>query len=105
MVETIEHVDPGQLSRVEQGVFAQLRPAMLFMTTPNADYNPLLGLGAGEVREPDHRFEWGQAKFRRWALGVGHRNGYRVRFGGIGEDHAELGPPTQTACFTRAEVA
>ena len=101
MVETIEHVYPGELSRVELAVFGEYRPRVLFMTTPNREYNPLFDLEPGEFREEDHKFEWDRTKFRRWALGVADRNGYRVAFGGIGDCHPELGHPTQTALFSR----
>lgn len=100
MVETIEHVEPGELSNVEQAVFGQYRPGSLFMTTPNSEYNPLFGLAPNQFREEGHRFEWSRARFRRWASGVAQRNGYRVRFGGIGEAHPELGQPSQTALFS-----
>jgi 3' terminal RNA ribose 2'-O-methyltransferase Hen1 len=101
MVETIEHVNPAALSRVEHSVFAGMRPATLFMTTPNREYNPLLDLAPGEFREPDHKFEWDRAKFRQWARAMADRNGYRVTFAGIGEYHPSLGQPTQTAFFER----
>ena len=101
MVETIEHVHPHALSTVEQTVFGRYRPVHLFMTTPNAEYNPLLDLPPGAFREDDHKFEWSRGKFRQWARGVADRNGYAVRFGGIGEDHPDAGTPTQTALFTR----
>ncbi|MBB3329420.1 3' terminal RNA ribose 2'-O-methyltransferase Hen1 [Halomonas campaniensis] len=100
MVETLEHVPPASLSRVERAVFGQLRPALLLLTTPNHDYNPLYGLAPGEYRDPDHKFEWTRARFRDWAQGVARRNGYRVRLSGIGEWHPELGQPTQQARFT-----
>ncbi|WP_245584124.1 methyltransferase domain-containing protein [Saccharospirillum impatiens] len=100
MVETIEHVKPNDLSRVEQAVFGQMRPHRLIMTTPNREYNPLLGLAPGEFREPDHKFEWDRQKFMQWSRGVAGRNGYAVRFAGIGEADAELGAPTQTATFS-----
>jgi len=101
MVETIEHVPPEALSRVERTVFAGLRPALLVMTTPNHEYNPLFDMPPGEFRDPDHKFEWDRAHFRSWAQGVARRNGYRVRFSGVGEAHAHLGQPTQVACFAR----
>lgn len=101
MVETIEHVHPEQLSRVELAVFGKYRPGCLFMTTPNREYNPLFDLAPGEFREEDHKFEWDRAKFQHWAGGVARRNGYAVRFGGIGECVPDLGHPTQTAFFTR----
>ncbi|MEQ6916200.1 methyltransferase domain-containing protein [Halomonas aquatica] len=101
MVETIEHVPPEELSRVERAVFAGLRPHLLVMTTPNHEYNPLYDMALGEFRDPDHKFEWGRARFRDWTLGVARRNGYRVRFSGVGEMDAHLGQPTQVAVFTR----
>lgn len=103
MVETIEHVRPEQLSLVERAVFGEYRPGCLFMTTPNREYNPLFDLAPGEFREEDHKFEWDRIKFQRWARGVADRNGYDVRFGGIGEFVPDVGHPTQTAFFTRLE--
>lgn len=103
MVETIEHVHPEQLSQVERAVFGQYRPGCLFMTTPNREYNPLFDLAPGEFREEDHKFEWDRLKFQRWARGVAERNGYEVRFGGIGEFVPDIGHPSQTAFFTRMD--
>ncbi|WP_421911421.1 methyltransferase domain-containing protein [Marinobacter sp.] len=103
MVETIEHVPPEQLSKVERAVFGEYRPGYLFMTTPNREYNPLFDLAPGEFREEDHKFEWDRAKFQRWASGVGERNGYDVRYGGIGDYVPEVGHPTQTALFARRD--
>jgi small RNA 2'-O-methyltransferase len=103
MVETIEHVAPGALSRIEGAVFGEYRPGHILITTPNREYNPLFGLAPGEYREKDHKFEWCRDKFRRWSLGVAGRNGYRVRFGGIGECHPDYGQPTQTAHFSRLD--
>lgn len=100
MVETIEHVYPRDLSKVELAVFGQYRPAALLMTTPNYEYNPLFDLAEGEFREEDHKFEWTRTKFQQWARGVANRNGYQVKFGGIGDVDPEFGAPTQTAFFT-----
>lgn len=101
MVETIEHVPPQQLSEVERAVFGAYQPRMLVLTTPNREYNPLFDLAPGELREPDHKFEWPRNRFRQWVQGVASRNGYEVRIGGIGNEHPDLGYPTQTAVFTR----
>lgn len=101
LVETIEHLDPGHLSQAEQTVFARYRPATVVVTTPNVEFNPLYGLEPGQLRDPDHRFEWTRTKFRQWAHGVGNRHGYRSRFGAIGELHPDLGAPTQMAVFER----
>ncbi|MGM0632895.1 MAG: methyltransferase [Pseudomonadota bacterium] len=101
MVETIEHIKPGLLSAAERVVFAQMRPGVIYLTTPNREYNPLFDLYPGEFREADHKFEWDRARFGQWARGVARRNGYRVVLGGIGDEDPELGPPTQTAYFSR----
>ncbi len=99
MVETIEHLDSGRISAVEHTVFAHYRPRLALITTPNREYNPLLGLRDGQLRDPDHRFEWDRGRFRTWATGVARRNGYQCRVGGIGEAHRELGSPSQYARF------
>lgn len=103
MVETIEHIKPGLLSAAEEIVFGQMRPQVIYLTTPNREYNPLFGLRPGELREPDHKFEWDRARFGQWAQGVARRNGYRVVLGGIGDEDPECGPPTQTAYFSRLD--
>jgi small RNA 2'-O-methyltransferase len=76
LVETIEHIEPDQLSLVERAVFRDMRPATAIITTPNSDFNALLGVPGHRMRHPDHRFEWGSARFRAWADGVARRNGY-----------------------------
>jgi small RNA 2'-O-methyltransferase len=99
MIEAIEHLDPGHLSRLEHGLFARLRPGHLLITTPNSEYNSVYGLAPGRLRHPDHRFEWDRPRFERWARGVGTRNGYDVSFEGIGPAHAWLGASSQMAIF------
>ena len=101
LVETIEHLEPGRLSRLEQAVFVRAAPGRVIVTTPNADYNPLYGLEPGGRRDPDHRFEWGRERFRAWAGGLARRNGYALRLAGIGEPDPALGAPTQMAVFSR----
>jgi 3' terminal RNA ribose 2'-O-methyltransferase Hen1 len=100
LVETIEHIDPERLSVVERALFGQMRPKSVVVTTPNAEFNPLLGVPQGRFRHPGHRFEWDRAKFRRWAEGVAARNGYRVVCSDIAGGHPDLGGASQMAVFT-----
>lgn len=101
LVETIEHVDPDRLSTVERAVFRELRPATVIVTTPNADFNPLLGVPGHRFRHREHRFEWGRAKFAAWSDGVARRNGFQVVLADIAGVHPALGGPTQMAVFDR----
>lgn len=103
LVETIEHLKPSHLSRLERAVFA-LHPELVVVTTPNREYNPLYGLAPGEFRHPHHRFEWDRRHFEAWVAGVAVRNGYDVQFEGIGPAHAWYGTPTQMAIFRRPVV-
>lgn len=102
LLETIEHVEPHQLSKVERVVFRLLGPRTILVTTPNREYNSLYNMEAGERRHPDHRFEWARDKFEAWAKGVASRNGYEVTFTGIGDAHPWLGCPTQMGTFRRS---
>lgn len=99
LVETIEHIDPGRLSRVERAVFGVMRPCIVLVTTPNQEYNVLHGMTPGKRRHPGHRFEWSRAKFRQWAQGVAERNSYCVSFGDIGPPDPLRGSSTQMASF------
>lgn len=99
LIETIEHIDPERLSILERAVFAVMRPGTVVITTPNAEFNPLLGVPSYRFRHPDHRFEWDRAKFQRWARGVAARNGYDVACSDIAGCHLALGGASQMAVF------
>jgi len=105
LVEVIEHLDPSRLSLAEGVVFERYRAPLVLITTPNVEFNPLLGLAPGRFRDPDHRFEWTRSRFRAWCAGIARRHGYTVQVGGIGEPDPELGSPTQYALFRRAADA
>jgi len=101
LVEVIEHLDASRLATLEAVVFGHARPAYVFVTTPNADYNQLYGsLSAGTFRHADHRFEWGRAEFAAWAAGVAERHGYQVRLEAMGEEAEGVGAPSQLAVFS-----
>ncbi|MGI4867046.1 MAG: 3' terminal RNA ribose 2'-O-methyltransferase Hen1 [Janthinobacterium lividum] len=101
LVEVIEHLDPGRLAALEAVVFGQARPAHVFVTTPNADYNQLYdSLSAGTFRHADHRFEWSRAEFAAWATAVAERHGYQVRLVSLGEEAEGVGAPSQMAVFS-----
>lgn len=78
------------------------RPGFVLVTTPNNEWNDLLGVPPWGFRHPDHRFEWPRARFAAWARGVAGRNGYRVTLHGIGTAHPLLGCPTQMAVYSNA---
>ena len=99
LVESIEHIDPDRLTLVERAVFAHYAPAAVAITTPNADFNPLIGVPGHRFRHPDHRFEWGRARFRSWAKGVASRNGYAVSHRDLAGAHPQLGGASQMALF------
>ncbi|MGI4742391.1 MAG: 3' terminal RNA ribose 2'-O-methyltransferase Hen1 [Janthinobacterium lividum] len=100
LVEVIEHLDENRLAALEAVVFAQARPAHVFVTTPNADYNQLFEkLNAGDFRHDDHRFEWSRAEFATWATGVAERHGYQVRVVPMGDEVKGVGAPSQMAVF------
>jgi 3' terminal RNA ribose 2'-O-methyltransferase Hen1 len=99
LVETIEHIDPRALGQVEQALFARMRPRTVIITTPNAEYNPLLEVPPNRFRHPDHRFEWERARFQRWARGIAQRHGYGLRHRDIGGVHPVHGGASQMALF------
>ncbi|QPP06586.1 3' terminal RNA ribose 2'-O-methyltransferase Hen1 [Streptomyces bathyalis] len=104
--EVVEHVDPPRLPALEHAVFGTARPGCVIVTTPNVEYNVRWeSLPAGQVRHPDHRFEWDRKQFRAWADGVAGRFGYGVEYRPVGENDPEVGPPTQMAVFRSTGAA
>lgn len=101
LVESIEHIDPDRLTLVERAVFRGYAPTAVVVTTPNADFNPLLGVPGYRFRHPGHRFEWGRARFSAWAEGVAARNGYAVTHRDVAGAHPQLGGASQMAVFRR----
>ncbi|MFL5738213.1 MAG: 3' terminal RNA ribose 2'-O-methyltransferase Hen1 [Actinomycetota bacterium] len=102
LMEVIEHVEPDRLDAMERSVFGDASSATVILTTLNAEYNARFeGLAAGALRHRDHRFEWTREELRAWAEGISSRNGYAVRFRGIGPEDATLGAATQMAVFSR----
>jgi 3' terminal RNA ribose 2'-O-methyltransferase Hen1 len=102
LVEVIEHLDPDRLPALQKIVFGLARPKTVVVSTPNADYNALFpNLPAGELRHPDHRFEWTRPEFEAWARAIEQAFGYRSEIVGIGTVDAQHGAPTQMAVFRR----
>ena len=102
LVEVIEHLDLPRLAAMEQNVFGSARPGTVVVTTPNAEYNRQWAtLPAGELRHPDHRFEWTRAEFAAWGDHVADAYRYSVSYAPIGALHPEVGAPTQMAVFQR----
>jgi small RNA 2'-O-methyltransferase len=101
LVETIEHIPPDHLSRLERAVWQVMRPGVVVLTTPNAEFNPLLGVPPTRFRHPDHRFEWTREKFRAWCRRVAEGAGYSLRFADVGGLHPTLGGASQMAVFRR----
>jgi len=104
LMEVIEHIDPPRLAALERTVFGDAAPALVAVTTPNAEHNARFEfLSPGAMRHYDHRFEWTRAEFARWSGRVAAERGYEVRLLPVGPDDPEVGPPTQLAVFTRRD--
>jgi 3' terminal RNA ribose 2'-O-methyltransferase Hen1 len=102
LVEVIEHLDQPRLAAMEQNVFGSARPVTVVVTTPNAEYNDRWPtLPAGDLRHPDHRFEWTRSQFATWAQRIAGVHGYAVRYLPVGSVDPEVGAPTQMAVFQR----
>lgn len=101
LIETIEHIDPSHLSQLERAVFGQMQPRTVIITTPNAEFNTLLGVPPNRFRHPDHRFEWPRARFRTWGDRVAGVWRYDVQFSDIGGCHPDFGGASQMAVFRK----
>ena len=102
LVEVVEHVDSARLPALERAVFEFAHPALVVVTTPNAEYNRLFPtLASGAMRHADHRFEWTRQEFSDWAKTVADRFGYTVQIQGVGPEDPSVGAPSQMGVFAR----
>lgn len=82
-----------------------LRPKLVIVSTPNAEFNvyfPQLNYGTPEAifRNDDHRFEWTRQEFQDWCNPAAEQYGYSVAFTGTGmlaKGDPEIGFCTQFA--------
>lgn len=101
-VEVIEHLDPPRLAAFERVIFGATKPRLMIVTTPNVEFNVRFeSLPAGKLRHRDHRFEWTREEFRAWGARIAETYGYAFEWMAIGNEDAEVGPPTQMGVFTR----
>ncbi|XP_027777824.1 small RNA 2'-O-methyltransferase isoform X2 [Marmota flaviventris] len=101
-IELIEHLDSDDLARFPEVVFGYLSPAMIVISTPNSEFNPLFPTVT--LRDADHKFEWNRMEFQTWALQVANRYHYSVEFTGVGEPPAgaeHVGYCTQIGVFRK----
>lgn len=102
LVEVIEHIEPHRLSALALSLFGDARAGLVVVTTPNREYNALFeGMAEGQLRHPDHRFEWTRAEFEGWCNGVAEQHGYEVTYAPLGPVDDRLGGPSQMALFVR----
>ncbi|VAH30473.1 unnamed protein product [Triticum turgidum subsp. durum] len=114
-LEVIEHVEEDQASLFGNIVLSSFCPAVLIVSTPNYEYNPILqrsalpnkeekreqDAGSCKFRNHDHKFEWTRSQFQHWATGLAASHNYSVEFSGVGGSSDEPGYASQIAVFRR----
>ncbi|XP_063058018.1 small RNA 2'-O-methyltransferase [Engraulis encrasicolus] len=102
-IELIEHMQLEDVERFSEVLFGFMAPSAVIVSTPNADYNPLLP-GLVGFRHPDHKFEWSRQEFQLWAVRLSELFGYSVSITGVGaldDAHTDVGFCSQIAVFNR----
>ncbi|XP_050293482.1 uncharacterized protein LOC126734015 isoform X2 [Anthonomus grandis grandis] len=105
-IELIEHLYPDTLEALPYNIFFFMRPKIVIITTPNADFNVMFNHLT--FRHPDHKFEWSREQFEDWAKNIIHRfPEYTVNFHGIGDlpdAPKNIGSCSQAALFIRKDM-
>uniref|UniRef100_A0A8D2JA86 Small RNA 2'-O-methyltransferase n=1 Tax=Varanus komodoensis TaxID=61221 RepID=A0A8D2JA86_VARKO len=101
-IELIEHLEAKELEKFPEVVFGFMSPAVVIISTPNAEFNPLLP-AVTLFRHPDHKFEWNRAQFQNWAQDAAAHYDYTVEFTGLGAapPGKDVGFCTQIGVFVR----
>jgi len=104
VIEVIEHMDESRLDIFEKNIFGEIKPRIVIVTTPNAEYNKNYeGLKDESMRHSDHRFEWSRLEFLNWSKKVSELYGYSYSIKEIGDFDEETGTPTQLGVFRLCE--
>ncbi|XP_019872399.2 uncharacterized protein LOC109600661 isoform X3 [Aethina tumida] len=105
-IELIEHLYPDALDAFPYNVFEYIKPKLVVVTTPNADFNVLFK-NFNKFRHYDHKFEWTREQFQDWATNIVLRfPNYTVSFSGIapGPPGTEIyGCCSQMALFVKTD--
>lgn len=104
MVEVLEHVPPRDHARLEQAVFRVIGAPAVIVTTPNAEFNTVLGVPRSRFRHPGHKFEWTRAEFDAWARAAARRHGLAVRFADLVRPEPGIGGSSQMALFQKPKA-
>ncbi|UJR37978.1 hypothetical protein I4U23_030660 [Adineta vaga] len=110
LVEVIEHLYINDLENLVTHVFGYIRPRLVIVTTPNADFNVLFSaMPCGQFRHIDHKFEFTREQFNIWAQQIALTYNYLVEFTGVGEaplneQYRNVGTCTQIAIFYRQDI-
>ncbi|KAG0195796.1 Small RNA 2'-O-methyltransferase, partial [Mortierella sp. GBA30] len=88
-LEVVEHLDPDVLEKFWSVVLGTLKPRVVIVSTPNAEFNihfTQLKYGTSDAvfRNDDHRFEWTRQEFEHWCQTAATDYGYSVSFTGVG---------------------
>ncbi|XP_008200824.1 uncharacterized protein Hen1 isoform X2 [Tribolium castaneum] len=107
-LEIIEHLYPDTLDALPYNIFSYIRPKLVIVTTPNAEFNVLF-TKLQKFRHADHKFEWTREQFQSWATNITSRfPSYTVQFDGVGlGPHGtddSIGCCSQLAVFIRKDV-
>lgn len=102
LIEVIEHLDEERLSTMKSIVFDYIKPNVVVLTTPNAEYNTVFEkLHADSFRHHDHRFEWTRSEFSHWCNEICSEFTYEVTIYPIGPQEENKGTASQCALFKR----
>jgi len=62
--EIIEHFDASDRQFILFKIVEVLNPKIIILTTPNGEYNKILGVPDGEMREKSHKIEFIQSQYK-----------------------------------------
>lgn len=100
LCEVIEHIERERVDQVLSTILSYYQPTYFIFSTPNYEYNDIYGL-EGALRHNDHRFELTRKEFHSLVERHANENNYSFDIIGIGEEHTELGFPTQMAVLKK----
>lgn len=100
--EVLEHFEPERMDLVMRNILGEARPDLLIVSTPNKTYNSQFPfLEEGELRHPDHRYEFTENEFIKFCQNYAAAFGYEFESSRVGEIQPSVGAPSLLGVFKK----
>ena len=106
LIQFIQHIALTDLPAICEQIFKNINAPYAIITTPNKEFNVHFNFKEGQMRHPDHLYQWTRKQFQDFCMKIREEYGYQFEIFGIGQHVSDdkYGHCSQGAFFTRKQT-